>query len=138
MNAVKLNGSEVRLLKNETTGDDLHVIAARGMVFSSWRPSPEEKQMLMNDKPVWVIMRGQLVPEFILAVGDRNQVVPPEIIKRAQKNDMILNTELGKKVSKTHQRKELAVTILAYVYLFVSFAAAGYFAYVITKHLKWF
>lgn len=115
MNAVALDGSEVRHLRNETTGDQLAVIAARGLVFSAWRPSPEEQLMLQAGKPVWVVMRGSIVPEFLLTVGDRNQVVPPEIIKRARRNDEILNSTLGQKVVAGHRRREWLIEALAWL-----------------------
>ena len=124
MIAVPMQGSEVRQLENHTTGDKLHVIAARGMVFSCWRPSPEEKQALQMDKPVWVVIRGVHVPEFLLTVGDRNQVVPPEIIKRARRNDEILKSSLGEKVVTSHKRKEWLVEALAWTYL-VTLAVAS-------------
>ena len=125
MRSVELNGAEVRTLQNQTTGDKLHVIAARGMIFSSWRPSPEEKALLQMDKPVWVVMRGNMVPEFLLTVGDRNQVVPPEIIKRAQRADVILNSEVGQMVAKQHRRKEWLVEVVAHAYLVVIIAIAA-------------
>ncbi len=136
MRSVELSGAEVRMLENPTTGDKLHVIAARGMVFSSWRPSPEEKAQLMNDKPVWVIMRGTLVPEFILTVGDRNQVVPPEIIKRAQRNDELLNTQIGKKVVAGHQRQEFVVGLVAGLYACWLVAVTLYAGYIIGRFIR--
>jgi len=114
MVSVALNGAEVRTLKNHTTGAELNVIAARGMVFSSWRPSPEEAVMLQSGKPVWVIIRGEIVPEFHLQVGDRNEVVPPEIIKRAQKQDAILNSEQGMEVVAGKKRKDILIEALAW------------------------
>src|ERR1035437_10132259 len=125
MLSVALNGAEVRTLTNPSTGMPLHVIAARGMVFSSWRPSPEEKAALMADKPVWVIMRGEYVPEFILSVGDRNQVVPPEIIRQAQKQDAMLDTAIGKKVIARRIWKERTVEALAYFMAFCLAAMTG-------------
>jgi hypothetical protein len=116
MNAVQLVGSEVRHLRNETTGDSLAVIAARGMIFSAWSASPEEKQALAAGKSVWVVMRGNMVPEFLLTVGDRNQVVPPEIIKRARHNDALLNTELGQKIVARHRRTEWLTEAIAWIY----------------------
>lgn len=117
MIAVPLNGAEVRTLKNLTTGNELNVIAARGMVFSSWRPTREEMTALTSGKPVWVVIRGEMVPEFHLQVGDRNEVVPPEIIKRAQKQDAILNSELGVEVQARKKREHWIIEALAWGYL---------------------
>jgi len=116
MNAVALQGSEVRMLENHTTGDKLHVIAARGMVFSCWRPSIEEKHMLAADKPVWVVIRGVHVPEFLLTVGDRNQVVPPEIIKIARKNGQVVDSPEYAKAMTRHRWREYAIEALAWVF----------------------
>lgn len=116
MISVALNGAEVRTLKNLTTGNTLNVIAARGMVFSSWRPSPEELTALISGKPVWCVIRGEIVPEFHLQVGDRNEVVPPEIIKRAQRQDAILKSPEGAEVLAKNKRKALFIEVLAWIY----------------------
>lgn len=116
MRPVELNGAEVRTLQNHTTGDKLAVIAARGMVFSSWRFSPEELIAVRAGKPVWVIIRGEIVPEFHLAVGDRTEVVPPEIIKRAQRQDSMLKSPEAVEISKKNRREELVVELVMYAY----------------------
>lgn len=129
MIAVKLTGSEVRTLQNKTTGAELNVIASRGMVFSSWRPSPEEAVQLQSGKPVWVVIRGEIVPEFHLQVGDRNEVVPPEIIKRAQQADAILNTPLGEQVVAKKKRDGLLVEAIAWGYAALCIAAVVFLCY---------
>ncbi len=123
MISVALNGAEVRTLKNNTTGMELNVIAARGMIFSSWRPSREEMLALNAGKPVWVVIRGELVPEFTLAVGDRNEVVPPEIIRRAQRQDAIIKSEEGQAAITQDNRKRALVEVIAWLYLAGSVAA---------------
>lgn len=130
MISVALNGSEVRTLKNHTTGAELAVIASRGMVFSSWRFSPEELVAVQSGKPVWVVIRGEAIPEFHLQVGDRNEVVPPEIIRRAQKADAILNTPLGEQVVAKNKREGWLIEVIAWVYAFVIIATALFLGYV--------
>lgn len=116
MISTPLTGAEVRTLTNNVTGSRLNVIAARGMVFSSWRFSPEELAAVRSGKPVWVIMRGEIVPEFHLQVGDRNEIVPPEIIKRAQRQDAILKSPEGAEVLAKNKRKALFIEVLAWIY----------------------
>lgn len=116
---VELNGAEVRTLQNHTTGSRLHVIAARGMVFSSWRFSPEELAAVKLGKPVWVVIRGEIVPEFHLQAGDRNEVVPPEIIKRAQQKDAILNSPEAVELVKKQKREDWLVTAVMCGYVVI-------------------
>lgn len=87
-----IDGSETRILKNQTTGSDLHVIASRGLVFSCWRPVGDELARMNAGEPIWVVIRGELVPEFNLTVGHRRTVVPPEIIRLARKQQAVLNS----------------------------------------------
>lgn len=127
---VALNGAEVRTLKNNTTGDSLHVIASRGLVFSSWRFSPEELIAVKAGKPVWLIIRGELVPEMTMTVGDRNEVVPPEIIKRAQKQDAILKGPEVAAMVKKQLSEDRLVDVVMWAYITVMaaviVAALGY------------
>lgn len=112
-----MDGSEVRTLKNTNTGEELAVIAARGLVFSSWRFSPEELVAVRSGDPVWVVIRGEIVPEFHLQVGRRNEVVPPEIIKRARTQEAIVSSAQGKEVIAQNIRKDRLVEVVAWLYL---------------------
>ncbi len=129
---VRLDGAEVRTLKNNTTGDQLSVIAARGMVFSSWRFSAEELAAVARGKPVWLVIRGELIPEITMTVGDRNEVVPPEIIKRAQRQDAILKTPEAEAVISKNKRESWLIEAIAWGYLAVGVSVlAGLTYYII-------
>jgi hypothetical protein len=135
MISTELNGSEVRTLTNQTTGSKLNVIAANGMVFSSWRFSQEELNGVKEGKPVWVIIRGELIPEFHLQVGDRYEVVPPEIIKRAKNAEAILSTPLGEQVVSEKKKHEYLVEFIAYLYLLIGVSLVGFAVFKILKYI---
>lgn len=89
---IELKGTDVRFLVSSTTGLKVPVIAARGLVFSAWAPSPEELKQLNEGVPVWLVQRGVAVPEMTMIVAERRQVIPTDLAKEAQ------NTKLDEKV----------------------------------------
>jgi hypothetical protein len=117
---VHLDGSEVSTLENTSTGIRLSVIASRGMCFSAWRMTPEEQRDAAAGKPVWVVIRGEIIPEYHLAVGNRRDVVPPEIIRRAQKTDALVNSEVGQELLAEQSTRAKAIEILARVYAVIT------------------
>jgi hypothetical protein len=125
MVSIELNGAEVRRLESPDTGRSLAVIAANGMVFSAWRPSPEELVAMTQGRSVWVVIRGELVPEFHLTVGDRAQVIPPEVIRKAAKQQAQVNSPQAKAYKARSRREAVLVEALAYFYAFVALAATS-------------
>jgi hypothetical protein len=65
------------------TGTDMTVIAAKGLVFSAWAPSPEELELLSGGHPLWLIQRGPFIPEMTLRVGSQENVVPHDMMRAA-------------------------------------------------------
>jgi len=124
MISVKLMGSEVRTLTNNTTGAELSVIASRGMVFSCWRFSREELADVASGKPVWLIIRGEVIPELVMAVGDRKQVVPPDIIKQARKAEGILGSPAGIRFQEEVRSRARLIDAIAWFYACAILGAA--------------
>lgn len=56
---------------------DMQVIAKQGCVFSAWRPTPEEMQLLNEGAFVWLTVRGDILPVVTVIVGTQSMVVPP-------------------------------------------------------------
>ena len=46
-------------------------------MFSSWTPSKEELELLNGGAPVWLIQKGNYIPEMTMMAGTRDMVVPP-------------------------------------------------------------
>lgn len=74
-----LIGKNVRQLTSPSTGSKIAVIASRGLVFSSWSPSPEELAGLNAGQPLWCIMSGAYIPEFQLIVGEESMIIPKDV-----------------------------------------------------------
>lgn len=89
---VDLIGSETTDLKNPITGATLKCIAARGLVFTAWRMTREERAQFEAGAPVWVAMHGEQIPVFNLVVGDRSQVIPQQVVKAARRRDAQVNS----------------------------------------------
>ena len=78
-----LKGMDVRHLVSASTGLDIPVIAAKGMVFSAWEPSPEDIEKFKMGHPLWLIQKGIAVPEMTMLVATRNEVVPASYTREA-------------------------------------------------------
>lgn len=113
---VELQGSEVRTLENRTTGGLLSVIAARGLVFSCWRFTADELRGIQEGKPVWVVIRGESIPEYNLTVGNRGEVVPAEVIRKARQTEAVLHSPEVEARRAATGRKDLLVELVAWVY----------------------
>jgi len=111
-----IDGSETRILKNPITGADLHVIAARGLVFTAWRFTAEELRQVNAGAPVWVVLHGEVLPVFNLTVGRRNEVVPPEIIRIARRNEAILNSPEAETLAVVKNRQTFLIEVIAYAF----------------------
>jgi hypothetical protein len=79
MKPLVMTGAEVRTLMSNTTGLNIPVIAARGLVFSGWMPSPEDLKQLAAGEPLWLVQRGQHIPEMHMIVGRKEAVIPAPI-----------------------------------------------------------
>lgn len=78
-----LVGPEVRTLISNTTGLEIPVIAARGLVFSAWTPEPEDIKRLAAGEPLWLVQRGEAIPEMHMVVGRKDAVVPEPVKNEA-------------------------------------------------------
>lgn len=95
----RMVGREVRTIVSPTTGIEIPVIAAKGMVFSCWTPSKEELVKINSGLPVWLIQRGPSIPEMTMLVGDRSEVIPRDFMLEAinetprKEDEMVQNLE---------------------------------------------
>jgi hypothetical protein len=124
MNPYAIAGSEVKELVSKETGRTVHVVASRGMVFSPWKPSPEEVDELVKGRPVWVVLRGVNIPEFTVIVGEKNVVIPPDIRHAAARSHTLLASPRGKDMVESIARDERRVELIARLYL-VGLASLG-------------
>lgn len=83
MMPASMTGPEFRRLVSHSTGLEIPVIAAKGLVFSGWLPSKEDLQALQRGEPLWLVQRGEYIPEMHMIVGKKEAVVPFEIGKQA-------------------------------------------------------
>lgn len=120
-----IDGSETRVLKNPITGADLHVIAARGLVFTAWRFTAEEMRQVNEGAPVWVVLHGEVLPVFNLTVGRRNEVVPPEVIRIARRNEAIISSPAAVEVNESKARQTLLIDLVAYAFGMLFMMACG-------------
>jgi hypothetical protein len=79
LNPARLVGKNVQNLVNSATGQAIPAIVSRGLVFTCWEPSEEERKDILIGKPLWVIQRGSFIPEMVLQIGDQNMVVPNDV-----------------------------------------------------------
>jgi hypothetical protein len=77
----RLLGKNCQELTNTVTGEKIPVIASKGLVFSCWQFSPEEQKLVADGKPVWLVQRGEYIPDMVLSVGDEASVVPASVRK---------------------------------------------------------
>lgn len=83
MIAARLFGPGVQRLTSGETGIPFDAIAARGLVFTCWTPSPEELELLKSGLPVWLIQRGPFIPDMSMRVGKQEEVIPHNLIAAA-------------------------------------------------------
>ena len=65
------------------SGVQIPCIAARGLVFSAWTPSPEELAAINGGSPVWLVQRGPYIPDMAMRVGSELEVIPHDLVKHA-------------------------------------------------------
>ena len=128
MKPATISGKDVRFLTSPSTGIKIPVIAARGNVFSAWVPSPEDLDALKKGEPLWLVQRGDYIPEMHMVVGRRDTVVPVEFSLEAQK---MLSPEVQHAA-----RVEAAVqkygTAVGYAVFVLAAALIGGLAYFVT------
>lgn len=83
MTPALLVGPAVRQLTSTLSGVKINCVAAKGMVFMPWTPTPEEKLALVAGSPVWVAARGPFIPEMVLVVGNEADVIPADLYSAA-------------------------------------------------------
>ena len=79
MGPLTMVGRDVRYLVSGNTGLKIPVISARGLVFSAWVPTPEDLELFKRGQPLWLVQRGEAIPEMHMIVGNKDQVIPAEI-----------------------------------------------------------
>ena len=79
MNPANIVGPGVRHMISQSTGMKIPTIAARGLVFTPWQPSPEEIQALEAGAFLWLVQRGTYIPEMSMMVGMQADVVPRDL-----------------------------------------------------------
>lgn len=95
MKPMLMSGPDVRYLESKTTGLQIPVVASRGLVFSPWVPSKEDIIAFEKGEPLWLVQRGDAIPEMHMIVGKRHEVVPPEIKREAIKvKDPLIQREI--------------------------------------------
>jgi hypothetical protein len=135
MLSVKIDGSETRVLTNPKTGSMLNVITADGMVYSCWKFSKEELELVSSGLPVWVVMHGELIPEFYLTVGSRESVVPAGTIARARKLIAGVVSPAGVKLVRSERAKDMIIELLALLFAVSILTCLALAAWTVTRLL---
>jgi hypothetical protein len=123
----RLVGKNVHELVSPHSGVKVSVLVGNGMVFSSWLPSPEELELLNKGKAVWLVQRGNHIPEMTMAVGDEDFVVPREVLLAKVAGDPV--QEAREDLAKDVQQNLFWGKVLVYGAIYAILFAACVIAY---------
>jgi hypothetical protein len=135
-----LSGREVQYMTSTSTGTKIPTIVSRGMVFTPWEASPEDLKLLQNGHFLWLVQRGDSIPDMHMVVGPYDQVVPTDMRLEAIRSVAPETVEFSVKIRKENERiKSLtsAVYYSLWCLLWLGGVGIGVCLWLIARRLLW-
>ncbi len=128
-----LRGPGVQVMLTPETKNEVHVISARGLVWSCWNPSPEDIVKLAAGEPLWLIQRGPFIPEMSMRVGKQEDTIPVNFMRAAAKQALPGGDEHEQAVRKWKGDIKPIDRILGWVGVFAAFALIAFVGYLAVR-----